>query len=92
MIYFCIVYDVIIYIGIAMDGPQFKAARVWAGLTHLELSKAAKVGIATVRRVETSKSLDAFRFGTLQKIINTLKEYGVEIDEEGSNLVLRKHK
>ena len=70
------------------SGAQFKAARVWVGLTHEQLSSEAGVGLATVRRVEVSSDLSKFRQTTISKIQSSLAEKGAVFSARDKSLIL----
>lgn len=70
------------------SGAQFKAARVWVGLTHEELASEASVGLATVRRVEVSTCVSRFRRKTIRKIQNTLEDYSAIFSVPENYLIL----
>ena len=70
------------------SGAQFKAARVWVGLTHEQLSSEAGVGLATVRRVEVSSDLSKFRETTINKIQSSLAVKGAIFSARDKSLIL----
>jgi transcriptional regulator with XRE-family HTH domain len=68
-------------------GRTIKAARVLAGLTAQQLAKMADIDAATLSRLE-SHGISAVSGKTFERVINALKQAGVEI--EGATLRLTK--
>jgi transcriptional regulator with XRE-family HTH domain len=56
---------------------QLRAARALIGWNQLELAKKAKVGIATIRRLEAQRSVLRGMSDTIWKIRKTLEEAGI---------------
>jgi transcriptional regulator with XRE-family HTH domain len=63
---------------------QIRAARALLGLHQSELAKAAKIGLATLQRIEQTDGLVQANFSTVLKIQGALEKAGIEfIDEDG---------
>ena len=60
---------------------QISAARAGLGWDQGKLAKASNVGIATIRRIESSRSalnlFETFRYSTLSNVIKALADEGV---------------
>jgi transcriptional regulator with XRE-family HTH domain len=70
---------------------EIRAARALLGWSQLELSKAATVGVATVRRLEASDSVIRGSVDTVWKIQQALEKAGVEFipAEQGKSTGVR---
>jgi transcriptional regulator with XRE-family HTH domain len=66
---------------------HLRAARILAGLSQSELAKRSKIGIATVKRMESFGGLIGRRAPTLLRIEKALKEAGVVLTEDGVRLI-----
>jgi transcriptional regulator with XRE-family HTH domain len=68
-------------------GRQITAARALAGLTIIDLAKAAGVTERTIRRIEAAETIaiadrlthGAFSLFTWEKVVSTLFAHGVEL-------------
>jgi transcriptional regulator with XRE-family HTH domain len=60
-----------------IGGPQIRAARALLGIGHQELSRLAKVGVNTVKRIEQSAEMTG-SVRTLWKIQTALETAGIE--------------
>ena len=73
---------------------EIRAGRALLGWSQLELAKAASVGVATVRRLETAGTAIRGSVETVWKIQRALEEAGIEfIPEEtgrGAGVRLKK--
>jgi len=78
----------------ALSARQIHAARVILGWTQPQLSDAAGVGIATVKRLEFNHRdkdlLEIMTIPTLSKIVKALEDQGIEftVEEGGRRSVL----
>lgn len=64
---------------------EIRAARALLGWSQLELAEAASIGVATVRRLESSRGEMRGSVGTVWKIERALERAGIEfIPAEGS--------
>jgi transcriptional regulator with XRE-family HTH domain len=66
---------------------HLRAARILAGLSQSELAKRSKIGIATVKRMESFGGLIGRRAPTLLRIEKALKEAGVVLTEDGVRIM-----
>lgn len=64
--------------GAMVSGRQIRAARGLLGWSALELSRNAKVGWATIQRIEAIDALPAARHSTLLAVSAALEEAGIE--------------
>ena len=77
----------------APSARQIHAARVIVGWNQIQLSEAAGVGIATVKRLEFNHRdkdlLEIMSIPTLSKIVKALEDKGIEftVDETGKRTV-----
>ncbi len=63
---------------------QIRAARALLGLRQENLAKAAKIGLATLQRIEQHDGLVQANFSTVMKIQNALERTGIQFtDEDG---------
>ncbi len=73
---------------------QLRAARSLLGLRQEEVAKAAKVGLATLQRIEQREGMVQANFSTVVKIQAALEKAGVvfidENDEGGIGVRLKK--
>ena len=63
---------------IVINGRHLRAARALLGWTQEELSRKAKVGLGTVKRMEGFDGPVEARTDTLRKIVGILENAGVE--------------
>jgi predicted transcriptional regulator len=73
-------------------GNQIRAARALLGITAQELAELSGVGWATIQRFENSPGIPKAKGGTLERVVDALKEAGVEflgdpIDSPGVRLI-----
>jgi hypothetical protein len=61
-----------------LNGRQLRAARVLIGWDQVRLSKAARVAIGTIRRMESFEGRIQAHTGTLYKVQVALEKAGVE--------------
>ena len=73
---------------------QIRAARALIAMSQLELARASKVGLATIKRIEASGAELSGNVQTLVRIRRALEEAGVtfidESDDIGVGVRLRK--
>lgn len=63
---------------------QIRAARALLGFRQEKLAKVAKIGLATLQRIEQNDGLVQANFSTVMKIQNALERAGVQFtDEDG---------
>ncbi len=63
---------------------QIRAARALLGLRQDELAKAAKIGLATLQRIEQADGVVQANFSTVLKIQGALEKAGIEFtDDDG---------
>jgi transcriptional regulator with XRE-family HTH domain len=63
---------------------QIRAARALLGMRQDQLAKAAKIGLATLQRIEQSDGLVQANFSTVLKIQTALERAGIQFtDEDG---------
>ncbi len=68
-----------------IEPGQIRAARALLGWRQEDLSKAAGIGIATVRRIESADSSATSYVSTLSRIQESLEAAGILfIDDDGS--------
>ena len=61
----------------AMQAGQIRAARALLGWRQQDLAKAAKVGLATVARIEQGDGMVQGNFSTITKIQQALEREGI---------------
>ena len=61
---------------------QIRAARALLGMRQDELAKAAKIGLATLQRIEQTDGLVQANFSTVLKIQGALEKAGIEFTDE----------
>ena len=61
-----------------VTGNQIRAARALLGITAEELAELSNVGWATIQRFESSFEVPKAKGGTLKRVVDALKEAGVE--------------
>lgn len=61
-----------------VTGTQIRAARALLGITAEELAELSNVGWATIQRFESSPEVPKAKGGTLERVVDALKEAGVE--------------
>ena len=72
------------------NGRQLRAARALLGWDQPRLSKAAKVAIGTVRRMESFEGAIQSHTGTLLRVQTALEKGGIEfLDDERPGVRLR---
>jgi predicted transcriptional regulator len=62
---------------------HLRAARALTGLSQIELAKLAKVGIATIKRMECFGGLIGIRATTIRKVEEALDAAGAVLSEHG---------
>ena len=68
-----------------IEPAQIRAARALLGWRQQDLSKAAGIGTATVRRIESANSSATSYVSTLSRIQASLEAAGIHfIDDDGS--------
>jgi transcriptional regulator with XRE-family HTH domain len=68
-----------------IEPAQIRAARALLGWRQEDLSKAAGVGIATIRRIESAKSNQTGYVSTISRIQTALETAGILlIDDDGT--------
>ena len=60
-----------------LQSAQIRAARALLGWRQEDLAKAAKVGLATIARIEQGKGIVQGNFSTIMKIQQTLEHHGI---------------
>ncbi len=71
---------------------QIKAARSFVGWSASELAQRTGIGIATIKRYETSQGIPKSRMGHLETIRDTLENAGIEFiqtDDGGKGVLFR---
>ena len=66
----------------AMQAAQIRAARALLGWRQEDLAKAAKVGLATVARIEQGEGMVQGNFSTITKIQQALEREGISFTAE----------
>ena len=61
---------------------QIRAARALLGIRQDQLAKAAKIGLATLQRIEQTDGLVQANFSTVLKIQGALEKAGIEFTDE----------
>lgn len=61
---------------------QIRAARALLGMRQDELAKAAKIGLATLQRIEQRDGLVQGHFSTVLSIQNALERAGIRFSDE----------
>jgi len=61
---------------------QIRAARALLGMRQDQLAKAAKIGLATLQRIEQTDGLVQANFSTVLKIQGALEKAGIEFTDE----------
>ena len=61
----------------AMQAAQIRAARALLGWRQEDLAKAAKVGLATIARIEQGEGMVQGNFSTITKIQQALEREGI---------------
>ena len=67
---------------------HLRAARALAGLSQEDLAKLAKVGIATIKRMESFGGLIGLHATTTRKVEEALKTAGVVLTKDGVSMKL----
>jgi transcriptional regulator with XRE-family HTH domain len=62
---------------------QIRAARALLGWRQDELAKAARIGLATLQRIEQQEGIVRGNFSTVLKIQNALEQAGVRFSDNG---------
>ena len=63
---------------------QIRAARALLGMRQDQLAKAAKIGLATLQRIEQADGLVQANFSTVVKIQTALEKAGIQFtDDDG---------
>ena len=76
---------------ILISGRHVRAARALIGWTQEELSRKAKIGLGTVKRMEGFDGPVGARTDTLRKIMAVLEKAGVEfLNDDQPGVRLRK--
>lgn len=75
-----------------LQASQIRAARALLGWRQDELAKAAKIGLATIARIEQGGGMVQGQFATIMKIQSALERKGVRFlnDENGFGVWLAK--
>jgi transcriptional regulator with XRE-family HTH domain len=68
---------------------QIRAARALLGIRQDELAKAAKIGLATLQRIEQTEGLVQANFSTVLKIQTALERSGIEFTEQDEMIGVR---
>lgn len=63
-------------------GRQLRAARSMAGLSQARIAELAGIGVVTYTNIESGRSMP--RLDTWWKILEVLREHGVELSDDGS--------
>ena len=61
---------------------QIRAARALLGIRQEELAKSAKIGLATIQRIEQTPGVVQANFSTVMKIQTALERAGVRFLDE----------
>ena len=76
-----------------MQAAQIRAARALLGWRQEDLAKAAKVGLATIARIEQGEGMVQGNFSTITKIQQALEREGISfIAEPGGGIGVRLQK
>jgi transcriptional regulator with XRE-family HTH domain len=74
-----------------ISGRQLRAARVLLGMEQIELAKRARVGIGTIRRMESFDGEIGARTGTLSLVQKAMERAGIEfLNDQQPGVRLRK--
>jgi transcriptional regulator with XRE-family HTH domain len=76
-----------------LQAAQIRAARALLGWRQEDLAKAAKVGLATIARIEQGEGMVQGNFSTITKIQQALEREGIKFiaeSEGGVGVQLRK--
>jgi transcriptional regulator with XRE-family HTH domain len=68
---------------------QIRAARALLGLRQDQLAKAAKIGLATLQRIEQTDGLVQANFSTVLKIQGALEKAGIEFTDDDGKVGVR---
>ena len=68
-----------------MQAAQIRAARALLGWRQEDLAKAAKVGLATVARIEQGEGMVQGNFSTITKIQRALEREGITFTASQDN-------
>jgi predicted transcriptional regulator len=71
---------------------QIRAARALLGMRQDQLAKAAKIGLATLQRIEQTDGLVQANFSTVLKIQGALEKAGIEFTDEADFVGVRVNK
>ncbi len=71
---------------------QIRAARALLGMRQDQLAKSAKIGLATLQRIEQTDGLVQANFSTVLKIQGALEKAGVEFTDEDGCVGVRIHR
>ena len=76
-----------------LQAAQIRAARALLGWRQEDLAKAAKVGLATIARIEQGEGMVQGNFSTITKIQQALERQGISfITEPGGGFGVRLQK
>jgi transcriptional regulator with XRE-family HTH domain len=68
---------------------QIRAARALLGMRQDQLAKAAKIGLATLQRIEQTEGLVQANFSTVLKIQGALERAGIEFTDDDNLIGVR---
>jgi predicted transcriptional regulator len=68
---------------ISISGKHIRAARALLGWTQEELSRKAKVGLGTVKRMEGYEGAVEARTDTVRKVTGVMERAGVDFLDDG---------
>jgi predicted transcriptional regulator len=68
---------------------QIRAARALLAMRQDQLAKAAKIGLATLQRIEQTDGLVQANFSTVLKIQGALEKAGIEFTDEDNFVGVR---
>ena len=71
---------------------QIRAARALLGMRQDQLAKAAKIGLATLQRIEQTDGLVQANFSTVLKIQGALERAGIQFTDEDGQVGVRVEK
>ena len=68
-------------LAVMLQAAQIRAARALLGWRQEDLAKAAKVGLATVARIEQGEGMVQGNFSTIMKIQQALERQGISFSD-----------
>ena len=72
-----------------ITGPQMKAARALLGIDQRELARLSGLSLPTIQRMEACPGTVRGTVESLMKVVDALRQSGVELIGEGADSVAR---